>query len=401
MKFFSQNWHRLSVIATLFVGLFLRLYQIGNDPFWFDEINVLQVVSRPTLWEAIKVTHEHVMAMPLHYALVWLVGKVSTSEGWMRLPEAIWGTLAIAIGYVVARYYLTPNQALLSAWLMATSPLLIMYSQELRFYAGLVFFYLLVTFLGIRAIERNQSWSWLLFCIVGILGLAFHVHVLFSLWIVYAYLGADLKKNKERGALRSLIRSTIVLLIAFLGLLLSFGRLSKEPWNLVSESNLIHIISAGIGLAAPFPLHTKGWIYYFAVTLFTIVGVLSLKIGRDIEKKRLYLLLAVLAQIAMIVVSNLVGKYFIAPRQFIFLSAFFYLFTAVGTNRFYLAKVSHWVGGTLDQSKVIPLLLLAFYILCVIPAILQYYRLEKGIVKGGSPCSPESMATRRSDMRLS
>ncbi|MEM4235170.1 MAG: hypothetical protein QXU75_08485, partial [Candidatus Methanomethylicaceae archaeon] len=82
----------------MFVGCFLRLLQIGNDAFWFDELNVLQVVSRNTIWEAIRVTHEHVMAMPLHYALVWLTGKVSTSEGWMRLPEAIWGTLAIGVG---------------------------------------------------------------------------------------------------------------------------------------------------------------------------------------------------------------------------------------------------------------------------------------------------------------
>jgi hypothetical protein len=77
----AQHSFSQKIWIAMATGLLLRLYQIGNDPFWFDELNVLQIVSRPSLLEAIRATAEHVMAMPSHYILVWLVAKISTAEG--------------------------------------------------------------------------------------------------------------------------------------------------------------------------------------------------------------------------------------------------------------------------------------------------------------------------------
>ncbi|MCS6908095.1 MAG: glycosyltransferase family 39 protein [Anaerolineales bacterium] len=361
----------------------MRLFQIGNDAFWFDEINVLQAVSRPNLWEAIRVTHEHVMAMPLHYALVWLFGQVSTSAGWMRLPEAIWGTAAIGVGYYVARYYLTPSQATLSAWIMATSPLLVMYSQELRFYSGLLFFYLLVVFLGLKAIAENRGRDWLLFCTIGMVGLTFHVYVLLALGMVYAYLMTDLRRNKERGALRSLVRSTIFLLIAFLGLLVSFGRLSKDPHSLTREFGLIQSVLAGVGWAAPFPLPWQGWIYYFVIAASALLGLCSSRKAE--EQKKQYLLLVIVAQICLIVVLNRATRYFITPRQFIFLAPFLFFYSAIGIERLYRTWKSYSQQSKPYPSRVLQGVLIAIAAICAFPALMQYYRLEKGIVREALP----------------
>ncbi|MEM4235171.1 MAG: glycosyltransferase family 39 protein, partial [Candidatus Methanomethylicaceae archaeon] len=288
------------------------------------------------------------------------------------------------VGYGLARHYLTNRQAVLSAWLMAISPLLIMYSQELRFYSGLVFFYLLTAFTGIKAIKENRLWNWALFCLVGVLGLAFHIFVFLAVLIVYAHLLTDFSGNRARGALKGLVRSTIILLFALLGLLLVFGRLPKDTWSLVSETHLLRIVLGGVGWAPPFPSDTLGWLYYFTMIAFGIIGLLTWRDWRD-PKSSLFLFLALLAQIMAIILFNWIGKYFLAPRQFLFLAPFFGYYTAVGIDRAYQV-LSNWTQMYRPSLKQLaPALFFLLLFLFAALALEQYYRLEKGVVKEALP----------------
>jgi len=373
------------VMAT---GLLLRLYQIGNDPFWFDELNVLQIASRPTLLEAIRATAEHVMAMPSHYVLVWLAAKISTAEGWMRLPEAIWGTLAIGMGYQVARSYLTPSQSQWAAALMAIAPILIRYSQELRFYSALVFFYLLAVFFGIRAIQRDRLKDWVIYCLVTSLGITFHVYVLLSWFIVMAYFFSSELSTEPPKVYRRLLRSTIILLIIFLGLLIAFGKMADQAFRLNEEGHLFWIILAGIGWAPSYATTSGGWLYYCLIVFSGVLGFLQWTRLESQKKTAIFLFISIVVQISLVALFNVLGEYFIDPRQLIFLLPFVSFYSAFG-----LEMTSQWIEQRIDSNYIHRgQMRVGIFMLVMVSGLLtlaQYYQVEKGIVREGLPALQE------------
>jgi len=176
----------------LSIGLFLRLYKLGSQSFWFDEAGVAMAAVSPTLSGALEVVRSHAAAMPLDYVIAWLMAHVSLDEGWLRLPSAIWGILTLFVGYKFYRQITNERTSLISVLFLAISPMLIYYSQELRFYAALCFFYLLVTWLVLRAFRHNVFWSWAGAAAAGIVGFYFHIYVVFAFlngiliwWFVY------------------------------------------------------------------------------------------------------------------------------------------------------------------------------------------------------------------------
>ena len=73
------------------------------------------------------------MAMPLDYVTAWTMARISHTEGWLRLPEALWGFLTLLAGYKLCLELSGKKQlALFAMLMMALSPILIEYSQELR-----------------------------------------------------------------------------------------------------------------------------------------------------------------------------------------------------------------------------------------------------------------------------
>ena len=384
----AQHSFSQKIWIAMATGLLLRLYQIGNDPFWFDELNVLQIVSRPSLLEAIRATAEHVMAMPSHYILVWLVAKISTAEGWMRLPEAIWGTLAIGMGYRVARFYLTSSQSQWVAWLMAIAPLLIRYAQELRFYSALVFFYLLAVFFGLRAIQRDRLQDWVIYFLVTSVGMTFHVYVLLSWFVVMAYFFSNEPTQARQRIYRALLRSAIVLLVIFLGLVIAFGKMADQPFKLNEEGHLFWIILVGIGWAPSHATASGGWLYYCLIVLSGFLGFLQWMRLEPQKKTAVFLFLSITAQISLVALFNVLGKYFLAPRQLIFLLPFVSFYSAVG-----LEMTSQWIERGfatffIHRERVNPGIL----VLVIVSGLLtlaQYYRVEKGIVREGLPALQE------------
>jgi len=126
---------------VILIASALRLFQLGHDGLWVDEINVAQAAVQPTVKEAVNVFRNHVMPMPFDYIIAWLVARVSIEESALRLPAAIWGILAVAVSYLLYKRLSNREMALIGALLLAVSPMHLHYSQELRFYSALIFFF--------------------------------------------------------------------------------------------------------------------------------------------------------------------------------------------------------------------------------------------------------------------
>jgi 4-amino-4-deoxy-L-arabinose transferase-like glycosyltransferase len=313
----------LPFLLILALGLALRLFQIGADGFWVDELGVAQAAYAPTLAGALKVAAGHVMAMPLDYVLAWGMGRISTSEGWLRLPEALWGILTLATAYFLYRDQIGQRAALWGLLMLALSPMLIKYSQELRFYAPLIFFYTTSTAIGLKAARENNLRFWLAFTLVTILGVFFHLYVAFAFINVVFYFVAQPSKEK-----RSLLPLTASFLLIFASAALAvaqFGKLAGEHSALFAYETLIQVVGVGLGFLPPFHAPPTAFAYGAILLILTLVGLRHLR-------RQTPLALALLAQVAIIIGLDIWRDYFASARQLLPLLPLVYMFTAQGMD---------------------------------------------------------------------
>jgi mannosyltransferase len=153
------------------VGLGLRLLYLGSKSLWLDEALSIGFAGNPQqLWGS-GYDNAH---PPLYYTLLhyWLL--LGDSEFVLRLSSALAGSLAIPLGYALATSLGGHRLALSTAWLMALSPLLVWYSQELRSYSLLLMLSLLVALAFVRLVIRPHLAWWLLF--IAAMSAALYTH---------------------------------------------------------------------------------------------------------------------------------------------------------------------------------------------------------------------------------
>lgn len=155
-------WNRERfLIALVVAALALRLFRIGVQSLWVDEMLTL-LVSNPTkeglnIWSYLKYN----IHGPLHSLFVYLFHFVSMSDGWLRLPSALAGAGAVGYFYLWIRSWLGLNLARIAAVLMVVHPLHIHYSQEVRNYSFLLLFAMIACYYFHRLIKGNRSRDWI------------------------------------------------------------------------------------------------------------------------------------------------------------------------------------------------------------------------------------------------
>ncbi len=379
----SLRQRSLVGLSLLFVGgLCLRLFRLANPTFWIDEIGVLQAALQPSWQQAVAVAKGHIMGMPLHYAQTWISGQLGLQNEWLRLPDAIWGSLVILVGYRLARYYVEKPVSLLVVVWMATSPLFIRYSQELRFYAGLCFFFLAAILTGLQALEKSHGYRWLIFVLVGMMGILFHAYTIFAVAFVYAALFQKTAWRSWQNARGLLI--TTILLVGFLGWsIVQFGSVPAYQTSLFAFEPPLVFLLRGLGLA---PIHAPqpGTLIYYAILAFGFGGGLIVSIQNRVGQLILPLLTS-LVIILIVVGMNSYRHYFVHSRQIYFLAFWVYLLAAQGCYSFYQWLTRQSGVSRENQSHWVLSGMIAILLLSCIPALSQYYTAERTIVRSGYP----------------
>ncbi len=375
-RFFQDYGLLLAIILT---GLALRLYRLGDSCLRFDEVGVSYVTKARTLDDFVFLVRSHVMAMPLDYAVTWLVSHLGTGNAILRLPSALWGTLTLPVIYTLVLEFTDRRTALFSVFLLAIAPFHIQYSQELRFYASLTFFYSLSTYTLWKAMKSNATRVWVVFTLTTITGLYFHMYVLLVVVNAFFFLFAgDLQKNR-RQILRPLMVSSTLILLAFLAGFLAFsGRVTFD--NPLLEYDIAFLQSLLIGLGwQPFYFETagQGWIWGLVCCLLELTGVFSLL--RKPRSSASLLIISVIVQAFMIIGADLFKHYFFSPRQLLPFYPILLMVAATGVTA--LTDV-----GSALQDKFFPALkqrlfpaTLSVIILAsaAFPALSQYYSSTK------------------------
>jgi hypothetical protein len=152
----DRNRLYLALAGTLVLAFLLRLYRLGAQGFWIDEI-FSYVATHPhepyTFIDYVKNDLHGV----LYHTVVYAWSFLGDSEAWLRLPSVVAGTLAVYLTYRLGRSLYDPRLGVMAAFALALNPIHIYYSQELRNYSFLLVFVLL-SFLGYVAAVRTARY---------------------------------------------------------------------------------------------------------------------------------------------------------------------------------------------------------------------------------------------------
>lgn len=144
------------------IALFLRVYALGSQSFWIDEISVTSFVRSGHLLSDLR-DRGGPFEPPLHYLTV--LGALHLPFGFetaARIPSALFGALEV-LGLIVLTREATSRRvtAVTAGALLAVAPFAVRYSQENRYYVMFSAFALLSWWLVLRALRLRTTSAWL------------------------------------------------------------------------------------------------------------------------------------------------------------------------------------------------------------------------------------------------
>ncbi|MBN8580292.1 MAG: glycosyltransferase family 39 protein [Anaerolineae bacterium] len=350
-KFTIANQHVLLITAVTIIGFFLRIYRVGEDSFWYDEAGQAMAAMQPRISDMFKIVQSHAGAMPLDYFVSRIMASISLHESIMRLPSVIWGTLTIPICYLLFNEIEIPykkNVSLLTAFLLSISPLHIQYSQEMRFYAALMFFYLLATLFLIRALKNSTVLNWSVYFISACIGAYFHPYVLMTVLTGFIILFSKLLEThnisifwrEHKNKITAYMAINILLVLVFLPGYFFFHSQDTYSYALDLRSDTILY---GLGLKAivtsknlpPFGI----WHLFQIITLAGGIFISLIYLKRT--PVLAHLTISIMIQIVSIIILDITNNYPFIPRQIIHLAPFTLFLSSIAvTTLFFSFKKS-------------------------------------------------------------
>ncbi|MGI8855763.1 MAG: glycosyltransferase family 39 protein [Thermomicrobiales bacterium] len=180
----------LLALLTLLGGA-MRRYHLGQQGLWFDEADIVMRARQPLPDLLRNFIHPGENGPLYTLGLACWTRLLGTSEGAVRLPSAIAGTLAIPAMYALGRTLRGPRLGLIAAALLTISPYAHWYAQDAKMYSLLVLLTIVTTWLLLAAVRRGGA-AWIAYGVTAAVTLGIHATFLLVLaahaviaWIVW------------------------------------------------------------------------------------------------------------------------------------------------------------------------------------------------------------------------
>jgi mannosyltransferase len=292
----------------------LSLYQLGQHSFWRDEVSSVVYASAP-VGELVRIVGRDrdvadvpFMATYLLLLHFWL--QFAETEAQIRFLSVMAGVATVVPVYFVGRRLAGWQGALLATSVFATAPYVIQWNQEARAYSLAMLVAATLTLLLLRAIERPTVLRWVLYGLVGAVGLYVHLFVGFVLAAHFGYV----LLTRSWPPWRPLLAVAVPLGVAGLPMPYLMGEYgSAYDW--------IRPLSVG-GIRSTLAALTGGIPLLVAISALGLVGVVANR-----HDRRIWLILAaaLVPIVAAIVISvfrpMLLGRYLVVSLPFIALLA--------------------------------------------------------------------------------
>jgi mannosyltransferase len=146
----------LLLLVILFLGLFLRIYNLGNESIWLDEATSIKFANL-NLFKIVEETSQNDTHPPLYYIVLhYWINLFGDSEFSTRFPSVIFGFLAIFMIYKIGSLIFDKEAGILSSLILALSVFHIHYSQEVRMYSLMTLLTLLSMYFFIRLLKERS-----------------------------------------------------------------------------------------------------------------------------------------------------------------------------------------------------------------------------------------------------
>jgi hypothetical protein len=322
-------------VAVLLLGFGLRVHRLGEDALWYDEVIQLRVATAPTVRSFLGQLRRHPMALPLDWFSTRVMAGLGDQELWLRLPALWWGTLALAATYRLGRQVTTRPAAVLGTFLTALWAFHVRYSQELRTYAPLGFFYLLSASLLIRA--ARQPWHggrWAAAAAGLGIGSYVHAYVLFALGNGYAaWAAAPLARRYRAWGLGGLAGVTAAVGLMFAPAYYFFGRQHYFDYNLYEFGRTFwRTLGQGLGwLSLNYADDSVIFAAWEGIVAAGLAAGLAWMAARPHRHRWLWALAAgAAASVALIYIGDVWRRYWFLARQLVHLGPVVLLIAATG-----------------------------------------------------------------------
>jgi hypothetical protein len=223
------------LIFILLLGTGLRLYRLGTQDLWLDEVLTIQFASIP--WSKVyfaqldsdAITHFLADYVIMHF---WL--KLGTTPVIIRLFSVLVGLGSIFVIFLIGKQHFNSQTGLLSAMLLSISSYHIYYSQEARIYAFQVFVILWMVYFFTRAAEKNKQTSWLIFSGLSIFAIYLQAFSSFTWLVLNLFIIWQIINRKSAIKFTPWIISQLIVVVAcvpyFLYLLLPATHAERLGW---------------------------------------------------------------------------------------------------------------------------------------------------------------------------
>lgn len=352
-ELFNMPWRRYGHIAIPILlaafGGALRVVDLGTASLQVDE---LYIISRSLgSWsELLGRVAETVMGAPVEFFVRNVMLRFSHEDFFLRLPDAVFGTLSIIFLHRLASRLFNPATGLVAALLLAVSAAHIFHSRDARYYALFCMLSIISTSLLLRGRDSGRPHHWAAYAVTMTLGFYTCYFMAFVAFVHALFIGPTGFWNKSRQPNSG--RQGFVL--AGMATALAFA-----PWVLMYHPvpNIPYPVTPFTGATASFVtfLSGGGVAGIFLAGLFLVGFVTAL---RSHPSAAAFCLLFVVVPFPLIFLLDNWFRYFFAPRQMIFALPFFLSLAAYGTLS--IAKMTarmlgrpEWQVGPLVAALVI------------------------------------------------
>jgi len=190
-------WSNYLLILILLAGIVLRIYDLGAESLWYDEIGSIEQATRDLPFLFAKSYLSPAYFLFLKY---WM-RIFGMSEFALRFPSVIFGVGAIYLIYKLARELFNRKIGLLSSFILAISPFHLFYSQEVRHYGLMVFLSLLSMLFFLKIVENKFPVSnrlYACYVIINVLLLYTSLWAIFVIFIQNVFFFLQKIKQKKK-----------------------------------------------------------------------------------------------------------------------------------------------------------------------------------------------------------
>ncbi|WP_254547466.1 glycosyltransferase family 39 protein [Halomarina pelagica] len=213
---------QVALALVVLVGAAVRLYGLGIESLWTDELITLEYIRRYGALELFVVIPLNQPHLPLYYVLLDLWASVfGLSAVALRSFSALFGIATIPLFYLVGRELFDDVAGLVAALVYALAQVQVYHAQEVRMYTLLAFLALSSLYLFVRYLRTESRATAAAYALVTILLVYTHPFALFVVAGESAFLGFEFLRGRI-GDLRRAVGTQAALGLAVLPLVAGF-----------------------------------------------------------------------------------------------------------------------------------------------------------------------------------